>query len=157
MQLFILRHGQAELQLTSDEARRLTTRGQSDVAKQVIRVMDDLLSVEEIWASPLVRAQQTAQIARDHLAVKGNDLIIQTTEALVPEANALSLCDTFFSSNAASLLFVSHQPLVSEFLDLLCDKPAGFHMMDTSSIACVDCETLSRGGGQLRWVRHVNA
>ncbi|HSC68967.1 MAG TPA: histidine phosphatase family protein, partial [Cellvibrio sp.] len=83
MNIFILRHGQAETQITTDEARQLTDKGRADTARIMSARALDMASLAQIWASPLVRAQQTAAIAASSFA----HLHIQTTDLLVPEAN----------------------------------------------------------------------
>lgn len=156
MQLFILRHGQAEMQRTTDEARQLTAKGRNDVALSIAHSLKDLMGVNQLWASPLVRAQQTATIARDLLADAGVQLSIHTTDLLTPEANCSALFEALQNSRANSILLASHMPLVGNLLDVLCGTKSGFHSMNTSSLACVDCEIAAPGLGTLRWLRHVN-
>lgn len=156
MHIFVLRHGQAELQETTDEARNLTNRGRFEVASMVKASANDLKIVQEIWASPLVRAQQTAKIAKDILEQHGVSLQIKTTELLIPEADTDSICAELERSKLKTILLVSHQPFVSEFFDTLCSSAKGFHSFDTSSIGYVDCESVATGVGKLRWLRHVH-
>jgi phosphohistidine phosphatase len=115
-----------------------------------------LAGVQEIWASPLVRAQQTAQIAQRALLESGNNIAIKTVDFLVPEATPDLLFAPLANTSLNSILLVSHQPFVGELLDSLCGSEPGFHPFDTSTIACVDCETAAAGMGTLRWLRHVH-
>lgn len=156
MQLFILRHGQAESQQTTDDARNLTTNGRVDVAATLKFSASELNSVQEIWASSLVRAQQTAQIAYDFLAQQGVNTLLKTTDLIVPEADPYVFFDTLQNTQLESILVVSHQPFVGQVIDLLCGSYDGFHPMDTSSFARVDCEIVAAKMGKLRWLRHAH-
>lgn len=155
MQIFVLRHGQAEAQITTDEARNLTARGRADVAASTNYSLSDLKHVQEIWASPLVRAQQTAQIVRDIFAAQGIHLAIKTSELIVPESDPSELFEHLQASTLSSILLASHQPFVGDFLDEFCGSPRGAYPMNTSSLALVECDVAARGCGELRWLRHI--
>lgn len=155
MQVFVLRHGQAEAQLTIDEARNLTKRGRADVAAAANYSLSDLRRVQEIWASSLVRAQQTAQIVRDILASHDIHLSIKTTDLITPESDPAGLFDALQVSNVEFVLLVSHQPFVGDFIDLFCGSPRGAHPMNTSSLALIECNVAARACGELRWLRHI--
>ncbi len=155
MQVFVLRHGQAEAQITTDEARNLTSKGRADVAESVKYSLPDLNRVQEIWASPLVRAQQTAQIARDILAMQGVHVAIKTLDLIIPEADPAGLFDSLQATEISSVLLASHQPFVGDFIDLFCGSPRGAHPMNTSSLALIECNVAASACGELRWLRHV--
>lgn len=163
MKVFVLRHGQAEAQQTTDEARNLTAKGRADVAASVqyslseLAPASELEQVQEIWASPLVRAQQTAEIVRDLLAAQGVHLSIKTTDLITPESNPADLFDVLQASNLNSVLLASHMPFVGNFLDAFCGSARGYHAMNTSSMALVECDVPAKACGELRWLRHVNA
>ncbi|MGB3610648.1 MAG: phosphohistidine phosphatase SixA [Cellvibrio sp.] len=150
MELFILRHGEAEPRVTTDEERQLTDKGRADVARMIKSSLDDLGKLTHIWVSPLVRAQQTAAIAG---ALIG-DMEPYTTELLSPDADPQLLFNQLQLSECEGLLLVSHQPLVSRMLDTLCGTAKGYHDMATSSMACVDIDIVARDMGKLRWLRH---
>jgi phosphohistidine phosphatase len=155
MQVFVLRHGQAEAQVTTDDARNLTAKGRVDVAESVNYSLSDLTHIQEIWASPLVRAQQTAQIVQDIFAAKGVHLQIKTTDFITPESDPAGLFGFLQIANINSVLLASHQPFVSDFIDLFCGSVRGFHPMNTSSMALIECEVAAAACGELRWLRHV--
>lgn len=157
MKIFVLRHGQAEAQQTTDEARNLTQKGRLDVASSSQYSLAELTQVQEIWASPLVRAQQTAEIVRDTLAEQGVQLNIFTTDLITPESNPSELFDLLQSSKLNSILLASHMPFVGGFLDVFCGSPLGYHTFNTSSLALVECDIPAKSCGNLRWLRHVNA
>ncbi len=156
MQIFVLRHGQAESQQTTDEARNLTERGRSDVLSSVNNSKADLRQLDEIWSSPLVRAQQTATIAQHVLSSQRVNISIKTTDLIVPESDPRVLFDALEKSKLVSILLVSHQPFIGKFLDIFCGEPLGTYSVDTSSLACVECDIVAPGCGDLRWLRHVH-
>jgi phosphohistidine phosphatase len=155
MQVFVLRHGHAESQITTDEARNLSDKGRDQVAAAAHYSLSELIHIQEIWASPLVRAQQTAQILRDVLFVQGVHVPLKTIDIITPESDPAGLFDLLQTANLHSVLLVSHQPFVSDFIDLLCGSARGFHPMNTSSLALIGCDVAAVACGELRWLRHV--
>lgn len=158
MTIFILRHGQAEAQITTDDVRRLTDKGRTDTDKVVQARVADMASVSAIWASPLVRAQQTATIAANYFP----QLTIQTTDLLIPEANPLALMEWLETINAEqlqaankSILLVSHQPLVGLLVNKLCNKPNDYYPIGTSSLAAIQAPVIAVGMGDLLWLDHA--
>lgn len=152
MNIFILRHGQAEPQQTSDEVRELTEKGRLDTVRIMKSRLGDLKSITQIWASPLVRAQQTAHIAASYFP----SLSVMTTELIIPEADPFAVMSWLQAmEQGSSTLLVSHQPLVGELLNRLCGKPAGFYPMGTSSLAAVNLPVVATGMGELAWLDHA--
>jgi phosphohistidine phosphatase len=156
MQIFVLRHGHAAPQQTTDEARKLTEKGRADVISSVSNSVADMHNIKEIWSSSLVRAWQTSCIACDILAAQKLFVPIKVTDLITPEADPTLLFDSLQQANLSSVLLVSHQPFVGKFLDLFCGAPLGTHSMDTSSLAFVECDVAAKGCGDLRWLRHVH-
>lgn len=153
MNLFILRHGQAEAQRTTDEARELTDKGRSDTARVVGARLVDLQVITRIWASPLVRAQQTAAIAANYFPA----LAIQTSRLIVPEASPTAAIEWLQSINQSnpSILLVSHQPFVGELVNLLCGKAPDYYPMGTSSLAAIQIPVVAANMGELLWLDHA--
>jgi len=81
MQLFILRHGEAQSVAPSDAQRQLTARGRLQVEQILQASLSAMGDVDCIYASPYIRAQQTAEIASRVLR-----LPIVTCEQLVPDS-----------------------------------------------------------------------
>lgn len=156
MTIFILRHGQAEAQITIDEVRQLTDKGRSDTARIVQARLADL-PLAQIWASPLVRAQQTAEIAASYFP----RLKIQTSDLLVPEANPQVLMNWLGELNAQfigtdrSILLVSHQPLVGALVNRLCGTTDDYYPMGTSSLAAIRAQVIAADMGDLLWLDHA--
>lgn len=153
MNLFVLRHGQAEPQQTTDEVRELTDKGRTDTARVVSGRLVDLQIINQVWASPLVRAQQTAQIAAHYFSA----LTIQTSDLIIPEASPAAAMDWLQSINQSglSILLVSHQPFVGELVNKLCGKPPGYYSMGTSSLAAIQIPVVAANMGELLWLDHA--
>ncbi len=153
MKLFVLRHGQAEPSLINDDVRQLTAKGRL-VTRRVIEMRREALSnISQLWVSPLIRAQQTAEIVASYVP----GLSLQTTSLLIPEAKPGQVIDWLqsFSANE-SILLVSHLPLVGKLLDQLCGQVEGYHPMATSSLAALELEPVAAGLARLLWLDHVN-
>ena len=62
MRLYIVRHGEAERLITTDDARPLTARGREDVAVLWESLAGRGARPSRLFSSPYVRARQTADI-----------------------------------------------------------------------------------------------
>jgi len=152
MQIYILRHGEAQARAERDELRALTDKGRKEVRKVVTARRDDLKAVDAVWVSPLVRAQQTADLA---LEVVGRDCLPQVTECLAPDADPARLYTQLQSCFVQSLLLVSHQPLVGTLVNQLCDLEPGYCKMSTGSLALLETDDIVAPGlAELLWVCH---
>ncbi len=116
MDLFFLRHGEAEARAASDAERRLTPRGEGDVLGVIESRRAELAGVELIVTSPYRRALQTAKIAAQALDF---DQELLVTEQLEPGAEPQALFAFIDALDAKSILLVTHQPLVGNVLSLL--------------------------------------
>jgi phosphohistidine phosphatase len=155
MKLFILRHGQAETFAASDAARQLTESGREEVRGVVRKSAEVLAEVKRIWVSPLLRAQQTADVVLEVLG----DRRRETSDLLLPESTPLHVLDKLTAevakgqSTGDSYLLVSHQPLVGELVNGICGKPNGYYPMNTGALAHLDLDVPALGCGQLVWLR----
>ena len=114
MQIFIMRHGQAEQVAQTDQQRELTAQGFIEVQAIAQFMKDSGVVFEQIFVSPFVRAQQTANtMVRIH--EYSDDCT--TLPFITPSGSAKELhdyLDGFCSDKQLSnILIVSHMPLVS--------------------------------------------
>ena len=156
MNIYILRHGQAEMQQTTDAARRLTEKGRADTHSVLQKTIARVANLKQLWASPLVRAQQTALIAQEYFP----SLVVKTTELLIPEASSLALYGWLNQlqedeSSEASVLLVSHQPLVGRVINQLCGVASDYYPMSTSSLAALKVEIISPELAEFLWLQHA--
>ena len=137
MLLYLLRHGIAEDHgsRASDAERELTDEGKvkTRAALTAAKKMK-LVAPELVIASPLIRAQQTAQIA---LEVFAKDAAIETSDAIRPmsditEAMAL-IADR--AKTYGSIMLVGHDPHLSSFGSALLGSSAIVLEMKKAALA----------------------
>lgn len=150
MQIFILRHGQAEPYRADDETRKLVEKGIEDVKRVVQQASAELSRVERVLSSPYIRARETATVALPYLPVSSFDL----HDWLEPSASPAIAIAQLEKLSASSVLLVSHQPFVSKLIESLCGLPMGSVAMDTASLASLDVDPVAKDFGKLNWVRH---
>lgn len=154
MKVYILRHGDAEATRTNDFERHLTVRGKQQIEKIFSMVPDELSSVEKIFASPYIRAQETASMVVELISTsKASTPNITTTEDLVPESSLIKVMAMLEARSEQSILLVSHQPLVGELVNRLCASPSGYHAMGTGNLACIEMDVHALGCGNLLWMK----
>ena len=76
---------------------------------------------------------------------------VSTAPWLTPDDEPAEVLRYLSERNEQQLLLVSHQPLVSQLLSLLCEgNRAGHFPMPTAGLACVDLDFVAAGLGQLQ-------
>ena len=149
MKLWILRHGEAEPHGTRpDSERALTPHGREEVLRSSAQLIGQPLSA--IYASPYLRAQQTADIVRDALGFAPE---IRTVEWLQPDYSPQSVAEQLVSVDYA--LLVSHNPLVGNLLGYLQHG----HVQDpeavpTAGLAELEGEGPLAGAMKLTGIKH---
>lgn len=135
MNIFIMRHGEAEVMAKSDQARHLTAYGikQAFTQGQWLKTYLDTEStaLSRVIVSPYVRAQETFE--QVNLAFEGaltNKMEIW--EGITPYGNAETVVDYFSvlkDEGVTSVLMISHLPLVGEVVAELYGKrnPISFY------------------------------
>jgi phosphohistidine phosphatase len=118
--LYIMRHGDAQPYATSDEVRQLTPRGIAEVKKNGEWLKQKVSGFDLVLVSPYVRAQQTQQIICDMIETPTK---LETTEDLVPEGSPENIHDYIDAAiqldHPKNILLVSHMPLVSYLVEEL--------------------------------------
>lgn len=131
MKLWVLRHGEAEARANSDAERRLTGHGREQVLFSAARLLGQPL--QAIYASPYVRAQQTAALVQGAL---GFAEPVRTVPWLTPDSDVQQVIGEIEGLGLEHVLLVSHQPLVGALVSLLehghLQQPAA---MSTASLA----------------------
>ena len=118
MELYILRHGIAVERGTpgykKDGDRPLTKEGE-DKMRQIADAMRGMdLKFDLILSSPLVRAEQTANIVAGEV-----DEEVTFTHYLEPGGNALDLINEINDEKAHRVLLVGHEPDLSSLVSIL--------------------------------------
>ena len=149
MKLWVLRHGEAvPYGSCPDSERELTDHGRREVLNSAAHLIGQPLTA--IYASPYLRAQQTAQIVREAL---GFEPEIRTVEWLTPEVDPDKVTDQLVS--VSNVLLVSHNPLVGNLLSYL-QHGAGHppEKVSTAGLAELESPELLIGSMNLNSLKH---
>ena len=115
MQLYIMRHGQANPVGSVDELRPLNEEGELEVNNMALWALSQNILFDHVLVSPFVRAQQTCDI---FLSQCGDNAPQKTqVDCITPFGEAKHVhdyIDAFIAEKPVeSLLIISHMPLVS--------------------------------------------
>ncbi|MCY1430394.1 Phosphohistidine phosphatase SixA [compost metagenome] len=150
MKLWVLRHGEAvpHGSRPHDSERELTDHGRKEVLSSAARLMGQPLTA--IYASPYLRAQQTAQLVREAL---GFEPEIRTVDWLTPETDPDKVAEQLVS--VSNVLLVSHNPLVGNLLSYL-QHGAGYppEKVSTAGLAELKADELLVGSMTLDSIKH---
>jgi phosphohistidine phosphatase len=143
MEMFVVRHGEASFEAKSDRLRPLTERGVKDTELCLGLAKSELESVQTIWVSDLVRAQQTALLINKELNAE-----LVTKTFLRPESDpqlVLRKLEAEASANQ-TVLIVAHQPLLGSLVSLLVEGHVyAPHPFTTSEILHLKGEMFGAG------------
>jgi phosphohistidine phosphatase len=148
MRLYIVRHGEAERQLSTDAARALTVRGAEEVSALWTVLSARGIAPTRLINSPFVRARQTA----DLIAQRFPDVPREEWSVITPEGEpAQVIAELDRQGMADGWMLVSHMPLV----DLLCGALTGGERcpFPVGSVACVELEAPLAAAGRLLWLQ----
>ncbi len=146
MKLYFMRHGKAvdASLMDNDFDRPLTDKG----AKRVRRIAHVLMSMgvrpEVIYASPRVRAQQTALIVAEALGRK-----VTTRDEVNFEFQAEHVERMIHGfGNDAELMFVGHNPSMSDVVRRVTGANVN---MEVGAVACASVTPYNIYDGELAW------
>jgi len=158
MELILIRHGQAgdadEWHTTtgrSDDERPLTDEGMKRMGRAFRGLRRILETPDQVFVSPLTRAQQTAELMREAYL----DLPLQTIPTLRPEdapQDTLQWLNDHLAKKATRIAVVGHEPHLSGLLALLTlgDTDCGSLPLKKGGVAIVQLNELCAGGGELQ-------
>ena len=142
MKIFVMRHGEAEVIASSDEARHLNNYGRKQSISQgqwlKTHLNSTALSVQKVIVSPYIRAQETFELVNLALGNVLNN--VEVWNGITPYGNATLVADylsVLQEEGIESVLLVSHLPLVGSIVSELYGKrnPISFY---PSTIAQID-------------------
>ena len=148
--VLIMRHGEAAPGFP-DHARPLTPRGEREADTMArwlaSRVEQGELALPMLYASPYVRAQQTAQRISDALGAPLNTLSFITPEDPPSDVSEWLLTNR----DDAPIMLVSHMPLVGDLAGLLVEgAPSQGVGFPTAAIAELEADVWAAGCAQLK-------
>ena len=143
VKLFLMRHGEASMQAPSDIQRPLTKKGVAQTESLLDRYTKDFSSIKTIYASPYLRAQQTAQIVSDALG-----LPISTMTSITPDGDPRRVCDSLFEStnNIGDVILITHMPFVGSLNSLLTSGDSSYsEPFMTSQVVMLEADQVLPG------------
>ncbi len=145
MQLYFLRHGEADWPgwTKPDDERPLTDFGKKE-ARQVAKFLNRLkVKPDLIVTSPLPRALQTAEAAKEELKTK-----LCQDEALEPGFGIGELSAVLKRHRSKVLMLVGHEP---DFSSVISALTGGFIKMSKAGVALIDIDPETEKG-RLLWL-----
>ncbi|WP_068547530.1 phosphohistidine phosphatase SixA [Thalassotalea crassostreae] len=146
MKIFIMRHGDATIEHSTDAKRCLSELGylEAKVMAKWLNTKD--VKIDAVIASPFVRAEQTAKAVIEELTFEP---VLQQLDLLTPSGDASRVHDYIDAIIAIehyqNILLVSHMPLVSYLLaELSVEKSSS--LFSTAAIAEIDYDTKKMAG-----------
>ncbi len=158
MELILIRHGQAEDAAEwhadsgrSDDERPLTDEGMKRMRRAFRGLRRILETPDQVFVSPLTRAQQTAELMREAYL----DLPLQTIPTLRPEdapQDTLQWLTDNLPKKALRIALVGHEPHLSSLLALLTlgDTDGGSLPLKKGGVAILDLSQLCAGAAELQ-------
>jgi len=141
MQIFVMRHGQAEAIARSDALRPLTEEGIKEAKVTGQWLLENSRTFDCVFVSPYLRAQQTADAVISQLGHVHNR---QTLSFITPEDNPKdvhdyldAVCDVERYQN---ILLVAHMPLVSYLVAELTSTKT-MPIFQTASVAKIEYDS----------------
>lgn len=105
LELFLLRHGEAEARAAHDSQRRLTQQGEAEIGRAAQKLPTQLSGLIH---SPYVRTQQSAQLVLQHSQAEQ----VISADWITPDAAVSDAIDQLQALEGTWLL-VTHNPFVS--------------------------------------------
>ena len=118
MQIFILRHGEAEAPEAhkADAGRALTSKGKSEVRRVLSLARGANLAPDYVFSSPLLRARQTAAVVAK---LFGTEDAVET-KSLLPGASPQAMWKELAAlKDAPQVLLTGHEPHLSHLIRFL--------------------------------------
>ena len=156
MKLVVIRHGPAgdreewERDGHDDRRRPLTLDGKKRMREAVGGLATVVASIDVLAASPLVRAEQSAELVADEFGVQ-----FQTLDALIPDSEPNEAVQWLHRQAAnATIAIVGHEPHLSVLIGyLLTGKPRSLVSLKKAGVCLLDLPDGPKpGGGTLEWL-----
>src|SRR5262245_28651933 len=145
MQLYLLRHADAEDDRTHDQQRALTNKGEKQARNVGKFCRSHSIIPEMILSSPLLRAEQTARILAQELDMPD---LVKLQDFLRPgmtAENAISCLEKY--AEKASILLVGHEPDFSKLAGYLIGTSAGNIHFRKATLMSVNLAKMKSGAG----------
>jgi phosphohistidine phosphatase len=155
MDLYLIRHAEAleigERGITDDAERPLSEHGELQAQLLGKTLQKHGIALDHLYASPLVRAHQTAELILRALDRSG--LTVETCDALIPGTRPRKLTRFLLKEEGEKVGIVGHMPHLGTFLGwLLGDKKINLDF-EKAGVAYVTCGDIpGKGLATLQWL-----
>jgi phosphohistidine phosphatase SixA len=155
MNLYLLRHGEAEASASTSAGRQLTEAGHLEIASVAMQFASKRLEIDACFVSPALRAKQTAETFLSHIFNSPEPSIIDELSA---NQRAASLMHFLEQISANNVLLVSHNPILPELLaQLTRGNVDDLVILATGDLACVSLEVIGLGMGTCPFILQASA
>ncbi|WP_404362514.1 SixA phosphatase family protein [Marinobacter sp.] len=144
MYLLVMRHGEAGWH-SRDQARELTEAGRFAAGSVARMIAASPWRPELIWASPLVRARQTAAIVSEALNCPVEEKLFIT-----PDDDPAECLEALLDTHLEKLMLISHMPFVGSLSTLLVDGHRRGIPFMTSQAVLLDMPIVGPGCADLK-------
>ena len=147
MQLHILRHADADTKAATDSARTLSGKGEEQAREVAQFCRAQGIQPDVIFASPLIRAQQTAKPVAKELNVE-----VTTAPWLACGAKPeVILAELAGLKNVSAVMLVGHEPDLGNLIAHLLGAESGSIHVRKASLTTVEVLLPRKGGGRLEF------
>lgn len=150
MQLFLLRHGEAEYSLP-DVSRPLTALGRQQISTTANSYRADLADVEIVLSSQLKRAVQSTDILVEQIALSCPR---QQVDFLAPDGQVREVEQYLQATQDQIIMMVGHLPLLAVLINYF--TGSSDTRMGTASLASLSFDYPSRGLATLNWIHYAS-
>ena len=147
MLLYILRHANADTEAATDDARELSEKGREQAKKVAQFCTGQGIRPEVIFASPLIRAQQTAKPVAKELGKE-----VTVARWLACGATPVGILGHLAElKDPATVMLVGHQPDLGELIAHLLGTAPGSINVRKASLTLIEVLLPRKGGGRLEF------
>lgn len=147
MHLYILRHANADTEAAMDDARELSEKGREQAKTVAKFCAHHGIRPDVIFASPLIRAQQTAKPVAKELGME-----ITTARWLACGATPGGILAQLAAlPRTAAVMLVGHQPDLGELIGHLLGASGESVNVRKASFAHIEILVPREGGGRLEF------
>tara|TARA_R100001143_G_C3357323_1_gene133268 strand:+ start:1262 stop:1762 length:501 start_codon:yes stop_codon:yes gene_type:complete len=150
MNIYLLRHGEAEPRAASDSQRRLTEKGEADIQDIARQFSQHHPVLNRCVCSPYLRARQSAEL---FLKSSGLRCPIQEDSVLTPEKPATELMQFLYRLEEENILLAGHNPQLTALFALLTHGETDHRMkiLAAGELCAIAFETFAEGLGECRF------
>lgn len=151
MKVFILRHGMTG-ESETDAERQLTSSGRAEVVKVVKLKKDELVNIDRVYSSAMIRVRDTLDIATNLIGFDG-DIEVDPNLMTGSRLNEIIAFAESIDTTGGNILVSSHQSCTSILVLWLTGEDI---FIPNGSLLCIEADELAQGKGEVVWQESAN-